>query len=105
VDSKRELVALKCVFTSKIVMDSTRELVDSYWIPTDSMVRNNHWTKLLRTRNYFHYSSYPANFIVSIAYESDHQCLFLNHPVPQIRPSSALTRPKLKESPKMGLSL
>jgi hypothetical protein len=41
VDSKRELVALKCVFTSKIVMDSTRELVDSYWIPTDSMVRNN----------------------------------------------------------------
>lgn len=42
---------------------------------------------------------------MSIAYESDHQCLFLNHPVPQIRPSSALTRPKLKESPKMGLSL
>ena len=37
---------------------------------------------------------------LSIAYKSDHKCLFLNHPVPQIRPSSALTRPKLKESPK-----
>jgi hypothetical protein len=46
VDSKRELVALKCVFTSKIVMDSTRELVDSYWIPTDSMVRNNHYSTI-----------------------------------------------------------
>ena len=46
-----------------------------------------------------------ASTIMSIAYKSDHKCLFLNHPVPQIRPSSALTRPKLKESPKMGLSL
>ncbi|NMA75542.1 MAG: hypothetical protein GX963_15635 [Bacteroidales bacterium] len=56
---------IKAANTLKEIFSSTtEETTAAPAVKTDNGLATLFWTKLLRTRNYFNYSSYPADFRV-----------------------------------------